>query len=168
MKNEKCKSLCQKHVWDREEYNPHCHYCGLLMRDDGIKTFTAWVGKKPNENFIDEALKEFDKEFPHKIAEVIDDFGIPFKSEVRDFFSEKLQEAYDSGFLEGVKKTGTYNQGYQAGLDEKNPMGVSEWRKYGERYAYWGYFKSELIKELIAEIKDQKEKDMSQELFCKD
>lgn len=33
---EKCKVPCETHVWDSEEYNPHCHCCGLLMRDDSV------------------------------------------------------------------------------------------------------------------------------------
>lgn len=31
----KTKELkCLAHIWDSEELNPHCHVCGILMRDD--------------------------------------------------------------------------------------------------------------------------------------
>lgn len=29
-----CVAPCEKHIFDCEEYNPHCHCCGLLMRED--------------------------------------------------------------------------------------------------------------------------------------
>ena len=39
------------------------------------------------------------------------------------------------------------------------PMGVSQWRKYGERFGYWDYFKEAIKSKYLSEdeIKNQKE-----------
>jgi len=32
------------------------------------------------------------------------------------------------------------------------PMGVSQWREYGKKYAYWSYFETEVREELVGEL----------------
>ena len=41
---------------------------------------------------MEETLKKFDKLFPHKIAEVIDDFGSTTKDEIKQFITQALQD----------------------------------------------------------------------------
>ena len=41
---------------------------------------------------MEETLKKFDKLFPHKIAEVIDDFGSTTKDKIKQFITQALQD----------------------------------------------------------------------------
>ena len=44
-----------------------------------------------------EAIRRFREKFPHKIAEVIDDFGSTVKSDIEAFFISEREEAYGRG-----------------------------------------------------------------------
>lgn len=37
-------------------------------------------------------IEQFNQKFPHKIAEVIDDFGSPLKSDLQDFITTLLEK----------------------------------------------------------------------------
>lgn len=52
-KKEKCSVPYENHVWDSEELNPHCHICGLLMRDDSVQSESI-----KNSPFVDGQYKE--------------------------------------------------------------------------------------------------------------
>lgn len=58
-------------------------------------------------------------------------------------------EGFDEGFVEGTKSGGGVA-----------PMGVSQWKKYGEQYGYWEYFKKQEglekeIKKVEGELLDE-------------
>jgi len=68
--------------------------------------------------------EEFEEKFPHKIAEVADDFGSTVKSDLKDFIRKVEAQAYERGKADA----------YQI------PMGVSQWREYGKKYFYWEFW----------------------------
>ena len=36
------------------------------------------------------------------------------------------------------------------GISMKQPMGVSQWKKYGKKYGYWKYFRDEMVEKVEA------------------
>ena len=48
-----------------------------------------------------EWAERFDEKFPHKIAEVVDDFGSTTKSNIRAFIEAERAAAYAEGFEAG-------------------------------------------------------------------
>ena len=68
--------------------------------------------------------EEFDEKFPHKIAEVIDEFGSTIKADIKDFIASHVAEAYEKGFTDGsewnkVKERDIKSMCTKAAFDER-------------------------------------------------
>lgn len=124
-KKEKCSVPYENHVWDSEELNPHCHICGLLMRDDSVQSESIecerqfdWFGYRFSST--SESI-EWEKEFDSKY--IRGDFGdvnekgdvVPLKS-LKDFIRDaittavaKREESYREEILDKLRNATCYS-----------------------------------------------------------
>lgn len=71
-------------------------------------------------------MKDWKKEY-NKMVEVNEFFGLPY---------DDLTDKSIKNFISQQRKA---------------PMGVSQWREYGNKYHYWQYFEEEVRKEVLEE-----------------
>jgi len=88
---EECLVPCEKHIYDTSEFNPHCHCCGLLMRND----------EPSKENIFDKIAKHLQ---PRK--EAIEEIAEPLTDEQWDKLKKKHK--CDENCLHTEKHTYTY------------------------------------------------------------
>ena len=74
-------------------------------------------------------IEEFNQKFPHKIAEVIDDFDSPVKSNLQDFITSLLEKQREE-YVEMIEKLKLkedawkhtfpqqYSEGYRMAIDD--------------------------------------------------
>jgi hypothetical protein len=61
----------------------------------------------PIQKLLSEQREEFENKFPHKIAEVVDDFGSTCKSDITDYITTAQHQLIDEiiGVMEESKQT---------------------------------------------------------------
>lgn len=105
----KSEEKCE-HLWDYEEYNPHCHICGLLMRDDDKEKPLDWEREKDIkytvDNIVFEILSWYEDEGSYQ----------PTREE-----AEKKSKDFIRNLLEKEFRKGK-NAGYEHVLDMADSM----------------------------------------------
>ena len=66
-------------------------------------------------------------------------------------FKHEIQEMLPHCFMEFMKKEldELMEENTCPQCEELIPSGVSQWRDYGKKYGYWGYFEEEIRNEVI-------------------
>ena len=91
-----CPKGCKAYHTHKTFWCEHCYEDRNLPKpmtqeeyDDSKHLITKSI--KPDNNWIE----QFNQKFPHKIAEVIDDFGSPLKSDLQTFITTLLEKQRD-------------------------------------------------------------------------
>jgi len=85
-----------RHVWDSEEFNPTCHQCKKLMRDDTKDEPKGWEIEF-DERFITKKYSRFGE---NKYYDSISTKkGIP--AEIKQLFRETLQKEREEAYRKG-------------------------------------------------------------------
>lgn len=75
------------------------------------------------------------------------------KEEITQSWQEMLEYFWFCDFDGNIDKfIKELKQFIQQLLDEKTPMGVSQWKEYGKKYSYWDFFEKELKNEIRDKI----------------